>query len=460
MNIFSFLLLCLISLTVIRPTEAYSIDESNAIDFFEGIVAGFAGSAIPCLESCAEDIENILGTVTGDLDSAFSQIDAGFHSLSGSTVSAGLGQLGDAINSIQQLVKNCKNAESEIEILVSTVTNFFVDPVDALTLSAESCITHGYDIYKDVKGAIDAWDSSDRDYETVGSKIGSLLGIMCEKPKHHFWEELFTCAIIPDTNGDIQTPHDITSIPPSGFKDCTGLHSFVFGENSHVTSIGASAFEGTTLKSIKFPGSLQVIGNSAFQQSNLQEVMFHSNSNLKSIGVSAFADSSDLTTVNIPANVESIGAFAFSNDLALQDFTFDCDCKVAIDNDAFSPSFTCGLNGHGGLKIPTTVLYGGDITTTKYSDPSVCNTSNGDSPAPNTQLSNNKPHDKISTNAIIGICVGCLVVLLLAGVYYRRTAANKEVTNGARGSLWLKNQDIPHDDVTTNPINLDATDDL
>ena len=75
-------------------------------------------------------------------------------------------------------------------------------------------------------------------------------------------------------------------------------------ENSEVTSIGASAFQYcTNLTSVSFP-NVTSIGTSAFQYCrNLTSVSLP---NVTSIGNSAFQDCTNLTSVSLP-NVTSIG---------------------------------------------------------------------------------------------------------------------------------------------------------
>lgn len=91
-------------------------------------------------------------------------------------------------------------------------------------------------------------------------------------------------------------------------------------ENSMLETIGDYAFQGNTnIEDIEIPASVLTIGNYAFFECfKLGDVTFADGSVLKSIGAYAFAtyDRYDasyyFTEITIPASVETIGAYAFS----------------------------------------------------------------------------------------------------------------------------------------------------
>lgn len=101
------------------------------------------------------------------------------------------------------------------------------------------------------------------------------------------------------------------SIGGSAFKDCSALTSVTFAEGSKITSIGASAFIGTGLTTIKLPATLLSIGTSAFTGTGLTSIEIPAS--VTSIGTSAFAGCASLTSVTFAAGSElnSIGASAF-----------------------------------------------------------------------------------------------------------------------------------------------------
>ena len=91
-----------------------------------------------------------------------------------------------------------------------------------------------------------------------------------------------------------------------------------------VTEIDNDAFSGcTSITSIEIPASVTSIGNSAFaggfwyeyraeDRMAISTVTFAAGSQLTTIGSSAFAGCSSLTSINIPASVTSIGQGAFN----------------------------------------------------------------------------------------------------------------------------------------------------
>lgn len=115
-----------------------------------------------------------------------------------------------------------------------------------------------------------------------------------------FYSCSFTSLIIPNT---------VSEIGNSAFASCSALYSVVIGKN--VAHIGNSAFSNcSTLQSVIMDQNVIHIGNSAFAGCS----MLHSINlpkSLTSIGKSAFQNAG-LTEVVIPANVTTIGDYAFA----------------------------------------------------------------------------------------------------------------------------------------------------
>ncbi|MGM9859359.1 MAG: leucine-rich repeat protein [Muribaculaceae bacterium] len=162
-------------------------------------------------------------------------------------------------------------------------------------------------------------------------------------------------------------PTSVSSIGYDAFSGCSGLTSIeVSEENTNydsregcnaiietatntltvgcmntvipnsVTSIGASAFaECTGLTSITIPNSVSSIGNDAFNLSGLTSLTIPAS--VASIGAYAFAYCSALTSLTIHNSVASIGAYAFECCTGLTSITIP-NSVVSIGNSAFKES--------------------------------------------------------------------------------------------------------------------------
>ena len=145
-------------------------------------------------------------------------------------------------------------------------------------------------------------------------------------------------------------PNTLTTIGQYAFYDCTSLQTVTFEKGSRLKTIEESAFEDCTeLTSIEIPASVETIEDSAFKGcSKLATVTFEKGSKLKTIGGSyashgvfyyygAFSDCTALTSIEIPASVETIGAAAFMRCSKLATVTFEKGSKLkTIDGYAFS----------------------------------------------------------------------------------------------------------------------------
>lgn len=105
-------------------------------------------------------------------------------------------------------------------------------------------------------------------------------------------------------------PSTIKSIGDKAFMGC-GLESIVFEEGSQLKSIGNKAFYGAAFASLSLPEGLQSIGAYAFSN-NSALIFLNLPESLKTIGDGAF---STLTAINteliLPDGVTSVGAHAF-----------------------------------------------------------------------------------------------------------------------------------------------------
>ena len=123
---------------------------------------------------------------------------------------------------------------------------------------------------------------------------------------------------------EVVIPASITSIGYRAFKECRYLTSVEFTDNSQLKTIGESAFEYCKgLHSLEIPASVTSIGKSAFEFCDfLTDVTFAYGSQLETIGENAFYKCKNLHSLAIPTSVSAIGKSAFESCEFLTDVTF------------------------------------------------------------------------------------------------------------------------------------------
>ena len=123
----------------------------------------------------------------------------------------------------------------------------------------------------------------------------------------------------------IEIPASVETIGDSAFMGCSKLATVTFEKGSQLKTIGGRYGSGafancTALTAIEIPASVETIEATAFKRcSSLATVTFEKGSQLKTIGgeyssssyYGAFSDCSSLTSIEIPASVETIEATAF-----------------------------------------------------------------------------------------------------------------------------------------------------
>ena len=111
---------------------------------------------------------------------------------------------------------------------------------------------------------------------------------------------------------EVTFPATMTKIPDSAFANWQMTADTTFSIPSGITSIGASAFKGSTLAgAITIPETVTSIGANAFENTNITSITLPSK--LKTIGTSAFKGTDLAGAITIPDTVTSIGANAFEN---------------------------------------------------------------------------------------------------------------------------------------------------
>ena len=163
-------------------------------------------------------------------------------------------------------------------------------------------------------------------------------------------------------------PTNVTTVGYSAFKRCSSLTTVTFEKESQLKTIGGDYYYGafsdcTALTSIEIPASVETIEATAFKRcSKLATVTFEKGSQLKIIGggfdtnvgyryiYGAFSELKNLMTVDMSActQVEIIEECAFYNDPELRLFKVSTETPPTCENNAF-----VGINPYSVLKVPS-----------------------------------------------------------------------------------------------------------
>lgn len=131
--------------------------------------------------------------------------------------------------------------------------------------------------------------------------------------------ESLICSSNPIKELDIRYNAALTTLY-CGWTNITGID---LSNNKALTSIKEQAFASTNLKSISIPRWIETIENGAFRDcTKLENVLFESNSNLKTIGTTTppgwpnkgvFDSCTALTSIEFPEGLELLGMDTFNN---------------------------------------------------------------------------------------------------------------------------------------------------
>jgi len=153
----------------------------------------------------------------------------------------------------------------------------------------------------------------------------------------------------------VEIPASITNIEGWAFAGCSKLTSVNFAPDSQLESIGNSAFENCkNLTNIEIPSSVKNLGYGVFSSYvfsgciNLKSVTFAENSKLERIGEGIF-ECTGLINMEIPVGVTSIDDYAFYGCNSLTSIVIP-DSVTSIDDYAFY-----GCNSLTSIVIPDSV---------------------------------------------------------------------------------------------------------
>ena len=113
---------------------------------------------------------------------------------------------------------------------------------------------------------------------------------------------------------------NLSVLPTEAFLECTNIKSVILPNT--LTAIGTQAFCLSSLVSISIPAGVKTIGNGTFNLCTaLQTVTFEKGTQLKTFD--GFQSCRSLTTIEIPASVETIKYSAFNGCTSLKTVTFE-----------------------------------------------------------------------------------------------------------------------------------------
>lgn len=118
-------------------------------------------------------------------------------------------------------------------------------------------------------------------------------------------------------------PAACETIPDSCFAKCFILSNVTFASGCALREISKDAFsECRSLRDIEIPASVEVIGDNCFSFcASLSRVKFANSSSLKRIGMEAFRSCTSLEILELPASIEEIGEGCF-NDCTISSLSF------------------------------------------------------------------------------------------------------------------------------------------
>ena len=166
----------------------------------------------------------------------------------------------------------------------------------------------------------------------------------------------------------IEIPASVETIEAAAFKGCSSLATVTFENGSQLKTIGGGSYSSgafsdcTALTSIEIPASVETIEAAAFKGcSSLATVTFENGSQLKTIGggsysSGAFSDCTALTSIEIPASVETIEAAAFKGCSSLATVTFENGSQLkTIGGGSYSSGAFSDCTALTSIEIPASV---------------------------------------------------------------------------------------------------------
>ena len=148
----------------------------------------------------------------------------------------------------------------------------------------------------------------------------------------------------------IKFPNTLESIGESAFENCEKLTSIDLSKTS-IKTIDENVFYGCALTSVNFPNTLASIGESAFDGCTSLTSIDLSNTAITSIDDEVFQGFSSLSSITLPKNLSSIGEYAFSGCTSLSSINLSETSLSTIGGSAFF-----GCTSLSSINLPETSL--------------------------------------------------------------------------------------------------------
>ena len=164
---------------------------------------------------------------------------------------------------------------------------------------------------------------------------------------------LFIYRMMPNLKNLDIAEVNITALPIQAFYKSTNVENLIL-PNTLIT-IGEEMFYQSKLKTVVIPANATTIGNSAFEQC-ASLISIDIPANVETIGTAVFYSCSSLTSIEIPASVETIKASAFKGCSSLATVTFENGSQLKTIEGGYPSSGTfADCTALTSIEIPASV---------------------------------------------------------------------------------------------------------